>query len=336
MSAARPRRGSELERIALLRAVLDGAPPGFPAAPRVLVGIGDDAAVIAPGAEPLVWTVDCAVEGVHFRRDLMSFEDLGYRATMAAASDLAAMGAVPLALLAALVLPDDLGDDDLTAIARGQRAACDALGTAIVGGNLARGSELSITTTALGATPLPLRRDGARPGDLLALAGPVGLAAAGLRLLDRRGSRDDPALPQGGDAAERALQAFRRPLARIEAGLRARAAARAAIDVSDGLAADLAHLARASGVRAVLDPQALITPDLAALAALLGVAPLELALHGGEDYALIVAGPHVDALPGFTPIGRCAPAEEGVSEVALLAPDGHLTPVPARGFDHFR
>jgi thiamine-monophosphate kinase len=285
--------------------------------------------VIAPGAEPLVWTVDCAVEGVHFRRDLLGFEDLGYRATMAAASDLAAMGAAPVALLAALVLPDDVGDDDLASIARGQRAACDALGTAIVGGNLARGTELSITTTALGAAPAPLRRDGARPGDTIALAGPIGLAAAGLRLLDRRGSLE-------GGAAERAVQAFRRPLARIEAGLRARAAARAAIDVSDGLAADLAHVARASSVRAVLDPRALVTADLTAAAALLGVDPLELALHGGEDYALIVAGPQVDALPGFTAIGRCAQLEAGESEVALIDPGGGLTSVTAGGFDHFR
>lgn len=336
---ARPRRGSELERIALLRSALGGHEGSTNAESRptsshehVLLGIGDDAAVLAPGREPLVWTIDCAVEGVHFRRDLIGFEDLGYRATMAAASDLAAMGAAPLGLLAALVLPEDVGDDDLAAIARGQRAACDALGTAIVGGNLARGGELSITTTALGAAPAPLRRDGARAGDVLAMAGPVGLAAAGLRLLDR-GLHGSGGAGDAG-AALRAIQAFRRPLARIDAGLRARASASAAIDVSDGLAADLAHLARASGVRAVLDRDALLTPELIAVAALLGEDPVELALHGGEDYALVIAGRDAGALPGFVAIGRCEPRAEGESEVALRDAGG-VTPVKTAGFDHF-
>ncbi|WP_437734715.1 thiamine-phosphate kinase [Sorangium sp. So ce1335] len=325
---------SEWKRIDILRAVLGGA-----AGDHVLYGIGDDAAILAPAAtspggalsgaaEPLVWTVDSAVEGVHFRRDLLSFEDLGYRATMAAASDLAAMGARPVGLLAALVLPLDVSDDELGALARGQRAACDEIGTAVIGGNLSRGGEISVTTTALGAAARPLRRDGARPGDALALAGPVGLAAAGFALLDR-------GMSPAGAAAGRAIQAFRRPVARIDAGLRAAAVARAAIDISDGLAADLAHLARASGVRVLLDPEALVDADLREAAALLGADALGLALHGGEDYAIAVAGPDVGSLPGFVPIGRCAPREEGASEVALLGPEGRVTGVEARGYDHF-
>ncbi|XXT20567.1 thiamine-phosphate kinase [Sorangium sp. So ce429] len=322
---------SEWTRIEMLRAALGGA-----AGAHVLCGIGDDAAILAPAslpggaAEPLVWTIDSAVEGVHFRRDLLSFEDLGYRATMAAASDLAAMGARPVGLLAALVLPRDVSDDELGALARGQRAACDELGAAIIGGNLSRGGEISITTTALGAAAAPLRRDGARPGDALALAGPVGLAAAGFALLDR-------GMSPAGAAAERAVHAFRRPVARIDAGLRAAASGRgrAAIDVSDGLAADVAHLARASGVRVLLDPAALVSADLREAAALLGADALELALHGGEDYAVAVAGPDVGSLPGFVAIGRCAPREEGASAVALLGPEGQLTSVEARGYDHF-
>ncbi|WP_437689936.1 thiamine-phosphate kinase [Sorangium sp. So ce176] len=324
---------SEWKRIEMLRAVLGAA-----AGEHVLCGIGDDAAILAPAAppggalagaaEPLVWTVDSAVEGVHFRRDLMSFEDLGYRATMAAASDLAAMGARPVGLLAALVLPLDVSDDELGALARGQRAACDEIGTAIIGGNLSRGGEISITTTALGVAATPLRRDGARPGDALALAGPVGLAAAGFALLDR-------GMSPPGAAAERAIRAFRRPAARIDAGLRAASVARAAIDVSDGLAADLAHLARASGVRVLLDPAALVSADLRDAAALLDADALALALHGGEDYAIAVAGPDVGSLPGFVAIGRCAPREEGASDVALRGPEGQLTSVAARGYDHF-
>ncbi|WP_437897562.1 thiamine-phosphate kinase [Sorangium sp. So ce124] len=324
---------SEWKRIDMLRAVLGGA-----AGDHVLCAIGDDAAILAPAAprvgalpgppEPLVWTVDSAVEGVHFRRDLLGFDDLGYRATMAAASDLAAMGARPVGLLAALVLPPSVSDDELGALAKGQRAACDEIGTAIIGGNLSRGGEISITTTALGVAALPLRRDGARPGDALALAGPVGLAAAGFALLDR-------GVSPASAAAEHAIRAFRRPVARIDAGLRAAACARAAIDVSDGLVADVAHLARASGVRALLDPAALVSADLRDAAAQLGVDALDLALYGGEDYAIVVAGPDVGELAGFVAIGRCAAREEGASDVALLGPDGQLTSLVARGYDHF-
>lgn len=295
---------------------------------RVLVGIGDDAAVLAPNREPLVWTVDAAVEGVHFRRDLLSFEDLGFRATMAAASDLAAMGAEPVALLAALVLPGDVTDADLRALAEGQRAASAALGAPVVGGNLARGSELSITTTAIGAARQPLRRDGARPGDVLGLAGPVGLAAAGFRLLDKRG-------PIDGEAAARAVQAWRRPTARTADGLRARSAATSAIDISDGLARDLGHIAHASGVSAVLDPAALITPELIEAASLTGADPLELALHGGEDYALVITAPPGSLPEGFTPIGRCDASGEDAPGVALLDNSGLARRIDERGFDHF-
>lgn len=310
---------SELERIAILRRAL-GLPPGG----EVLVGIGDDAAVVAAPAAPLVWTVDAAVEGVHFRRDLLSLTDLGYRATMAAASDLAAMGAAPLGLLAALVLPPWVSDADLEALARGQREAASALGTAVIGGNLARGTELSITTTALGTAARPLTRAGARPGDGIWMAGPVGLAAAGLAALEHGGAVR---------GAEAAVAAWRRPLARLAEGIRAGARAHAAIDVSDGLARDAGHLARASGVRVVLHAASLVGDELRAIAATLGRDPLALALHGGEDYALVVALPAEEALDGFVRIGEALPPEG--SPVALRHEDGSVTPLDEVGFDHF-
>ncbi len=316
-------RGSELARIELLSAVLGGG-----ASADVLVGIGDDCAVLRPVTEPLVWTLDAAVEGVHFRRDLLSLEDLGWRATMAAASDLAAMGARPLGLLAGLCLPRWVSDDDLTALARGQRAAADAIGTSIAGGNLARAGELTVTTTAIGTAERPFPRGGARAGDAIFLAGPVGLAGAGFRLLDR-------GLLATSAAAIAAVAAFRRPIARIEAGLAARVYATAAIDVSDGLACDLAHLARASGVTAVLDPTTFVDPTLVEVAAELGVHPLDLALYGGEDYAVIVAAPPRAYLPGYVRIGGCEPANAELGEVALVDARGGLTPVAPRGFDHF-
>ncbi len=313
---------SEWDRIEALQAIFAGA-----ALPGVVVGIGDDAAVLSPGPDPLVWTVDAAVDGVHFRRELLTFVDLGYRATMAAASDLAAMGAAPRGVLAALVLPPDVGDDELADLAKGQRAAADALGTAILGGNLARGSELSITTTVLGAAPRPFLRAGALSGDGLWAAGPIGLAAAGLALLlQGRAPLSAPALV--------AAQCWRRPEAQIAAGLAARGWAHAAIDVSDGLAQDVRHLARAGGVDAILDADAILTPALRAIAAELGKDPLDLALHGGEDYALIVAAPDGAGVPGFTRIGSIARGASA-GAVRLRREDGTIVAIASHGFDHF-
>jgi thiamine-monophosphate kinase len=313
---------SEWDRVELLRATF-----AAPSLSGVVLGIGDDAAVLAPGPELLVWTVDAAVDGVHFRRDLVSFVDIGYRATMAAASDLAAMGASPRGLLAALVLPPEVSDQDLAELAAGQRAAADALGTAVLGGNLARGSELSITTTALGAAPRPLTRAGALPGDALWAAGPIGLAAAGLGLL-LAGRAPVSA------AARAAVLRWRRPEALIAAGIAARAWAHAAIDVSDGLAQDVQHLARAGVVDAVLDASAIVSPELTEAAAELGGDPLELALHGGEDYALVVAAPADAVLPGFTRIGWIADPS-GAGAVHLRREDGAIVAIAPRGFDHF-
>lgn len=318
--------GSEWDRIDLLRAVL-----GAGADPAVLVGIGDDAAVIAGGPEPLVWTIDAAVSGVHFRRDLLSLEDIGVRATMAAVSDLAAMGAAPIGVLAALVLPPGFQDHELASLAAGQKAAVTELGTAVIGGNLARGGELSITTTALGRTPRPLTRAGARPGDAIWMAGPVGLAGAGLLLLLGGAASDEERLSEAGRAA---VRAFRRPRALIDAGIRARSLSRCAIDVSDGLAQDVGHLARASGARAVLDAEAIVSPELARVAAELGRDALDLALRGGEDYALVVGLPPGEELAGFRQIGWFEPPSEA-SHVALRRGSGTVEPVVERGFDHF-
>ena len=314
---------SERARIDLLRARLGAAPA------HVRLGIGDDCAVLEAGDGALVWTVDAAVEGVHFARAWLDPMDIGWRATAAAISDLAAMGAEPLGVLAALVLPDDVDDTALAAIADGQRGAAEDAGTAVIGGNLARGRELSITTTALGRAIDPLPRDGARAGDAVWLAGDVGLAAAGLALLsgDHRGSSA---------AATAARRAFARPHPRIAEGIAARAHGRAAIDISDGLATDLAQLASASGVRVVLDATALVTGELDAVARELGRDALELALFGGEDYALVVVAPARARLEGFHLIGACEPRTPGESAVGLCARDGKVSDLPDRGWDHFR
>src|SRR5262249_20943510 len=142
--------------------------------------LGDDAALLTPPSEgSLVWTVDAHVENVHFRRDWLSWEDLGWRSFMAAARDVAAMGGRAWGALSALALTIDVEDDAVLAIARGQKDAADAIHAFVAGGNLARANEISVTTTVLGVATRPVERRGARPGDGLWLAGTVGLARAG-------------------------------------------------------------------------------------------------------------------------------------------------------------
>jgi len=288
------------------------------------VGIGDDAAVLK-SAGRWVWTVDTAVEHVHFERAWLSLAELGFRSFQAAASDVSAMGGAPFAALSSVIFPPGFAPAELSQLARGQRAAARALGCAVVGGNLARGVELSITTTVVGSVKRPLLRSGARVGDELWLCGELGLAAAGLRLLQagtRRGTSS---------AARRALQAFRRPRAQLAAGLELSRVAHAAIDISDGLAGDALHLAQASGVALSIDLTALaatLSPALHALAPRLGVPALELALYGGEDYALLAAGPKRARPPSARVIGAVGKGR-GVWLV-----EGERRRRAGRGFEH--
>ena len=336
---------SELERIARLRTRFARS------LECVSVGIGDDAAVLAlsficrprsggagdvasgarAGAGKMVWTVDAQVEGTHFRTDWVSWEDIGWRSYMAAASDLAAMGAEPVAALSSLVLAPSVDDEALDALTRGQAAAADEIGAPIVGGNLARGTQTSITTTLIGRAESPVLRSGARAGDGLWLAGSVGLAGAGLALV--REHLEDPRMQDDDTAA--CLRAWRRPIARIAEGRALCGVAHAAIDISDGLARDGWQLAEASGVRLVLDVAAVIATGgeaLVAGSAVAGCEALQLALHGGEDYALLAAS--ADDLEGFVCVGTVEAHTEGPR--VLLTTARGTVPVEPRGFDHFR
>lgn len=290
------------------------------------VGIGDDAAVLRQVAEPLVWTVDACVEGTHFERSWLGLEDIGYRSFQAAASDLAAMGARPLAALSALELPKGFSKRELAALVAGQAQAARESGAPVIGGNVARAPRLALTTTLLGTASAPLGRDGARPGDELWLLGVVGLAALGLELLRRR----PRATHRGAEGA--CVEAWRRPRALVAEGARLVGRAHAAIDVSDGLAGDVSHLARASGVRVVLVAEALeaaLPAELVAVARSLRRSPLEAALHGGEDYALVATGPSKRRPRRARVIGR---VERGRGAVLEL-PSGRTTAL-GPGFDH--
>lgn len=304
---------NEGERIAMLARVLGAQASG------VVLGIGDDAAVLDASGR-LVWTIDEQVEGVHFRRAWLSWRDVGWRATMAAASDVAAMGGTPWCALCALVLPDDVDDAALEQIASGQAEAGKALGAPIVGGNLSRGDRLSLSTTFLGRAPRAIGRGGAHAGEGLYVAGPLGLAAAGLVTLERGvvDARLDPA-----------LAAWRTPVVQLEAARRMTLLATAAVDVSDGLARDAGHLAESSGLEVVLEHAALgDNPLLANAAAVLDLDPRELALYGGEDYALLASSPA--PLPGFRRVGEL---REGRGVVLRTA--GAERAIEPRGFDHF-
>jgi thiamine-monophosphate kinase len=323
---------NEAGRIAMLARLFSSG------ADAVEVGIGDDAAVLeTPGDGRLVWTIDEQVEGTHFRRDLLSWHDVGWRSFMAAASDLAAMGARPWCALAALVLPADVDDAALEALVRGQRAAAEAVGAPVIGGNLARGPVLSIATTLLGKCERPVLRSGARPGDGLWLAGRVGLAAAGFQALSGGkgegigdGSGEGIGDGKGAFAALRdAVAAWRTPHALVAEGRAMASVARAAIDVSDGLARDVGHVAEASGVGIVIEARALLDdPLLVAAAAALGADAVDLALRGGEDYALVAASP--TAIDGFRRLGEVT-AGRGL---VLRTTRGDEAIAPG-GFDHF-
>jgi thiamine-monophosphate kinase len=306
----------------------------------VVLGIGDDAAVLdvaelVSQRGQMVWTIDEQVEGTHFVREHVSWEDVGWRSFVAAASDLAAMGATPWCALTALVLASDLDDEDIDSIARGQQEAALEVGCSIVGGNMSRGTSVSVATTLLGTAPRPVTRSGAEPGDDLWIAGEVGLAAAGLVSLERAVLDE---------RVERAAFAWLRPRACIAEGLAmAAAGAHAAIDVSDGLAQDTGHVAAASGVAAIFEAELLLAraraSGLVLACDLMGLDPMTLMLQGGEDYALVVASPV--PIPGFWRAGTFAarpPGDDMEPRDVLLRDAGGRERVlaEAHGFDHFK
>jgi len=306
----------EFERIEHLRRLFGPAPEG------VSVGIGDDAAEIdVPVGEKIVWTIDACIENVHFRQDIASWEDVGFRSMMAAASDLAAMAATPIGALCSVSVPRNLPDDALYALANGQKLAAQQLGSSVIGGNLSTSQIVTVSTTWLGRTTLAPRRHGARPGDQLALCGPVGFAALGLRMLLKK-----PSWTAADEIETIALHAWRRPRARIEEGLRCMHAS-SLIDISDGLAQDALHLAMASGVQIDIDSSTVVSPALITLAKKLGFDAHELALSGGEDYALLATFPQGTIPVGFTVIGTCRQGH-GVWVDGI--------PLPPKGHDHFR
>jgi thiamine-monophosphate kinase len=315
---------SEDQLIVAIRRVLSGA------GPEVVVGPGDDAAVLAAGSGEIVLTADAMIEGVHFDRAITSARDLGYKAVMASLSDVAAMGASPRAALVTLALTPELDAAWVMELYGGMRQACDEHALWLVGGDLARSEQIAISVTVSGevAPGRAVTRAGARAGDVLAVTGALGGSASGLRVARSGRVR--------GDTDRALLHAHLRPTARVgEGAVLARLGATAMMDVSDGLAMDLTRLASASGVSAVIR-----LPDIPVAEG----ATRDDALGGGEDYELLVALPGEEAFAAaavelretygtsLTAIGSIGPGE-GVDAVGE---DGVERPLEPTGWDHFR
>lgn len=306
---------------------------GAPAASGVEIGPGDDAAALRLSrGEAVVLSTDISVEGVHFRREWLTWESIGYRAAAAALSDLAAMAARPVGALLSLAIPPEVDERTLDELARGIGGCLRETGTALLGGDVSRSpGPVVLDFAVVGAAANPVTRAGARPGDELWVSGRLGGSAAAAAAW-KHGLEPDPS----------AKRAFERPQPRLEEAqsLCEAAAVHALIDLSDGLAADAAQMAAASGVRLVIETGRVpLHQGLEGWA--LPEAALALAVGGGEDYELLAAvapgslDPAVLARGavdvGWTRIGTVA-AGSGVEWVGM---DGSPVEAPAGGFDHF-
>ena len=295
---------------------------GLGASGPVVLGVGDDCAVLRLAGDLAVST-DTMVEGVHFRTDWSSANDIGHKAVASCVADAEAMGAVPIGLVISLAAPATTPVEWVDGFAAGVREECEAAGVQLVGGDSTSAAQIVITGTVLadlGGLP-PVRRSGARAGQVLAMAGRLGWAAAGVAVLGR-GFRSPRAV----------VLAHRVPEVPYGQGrVAAEAGATALIDVSDGLLADLGHIARASGVTLDVDTSTfeIAEPQKAVAAAIGGGDPLVLQLTGGDDHAL-VASFDVGAVPdGWRVIGS---VRTGEPEVLV---DGAPWTGETAGWQHF-
>lgn len=287
-------------------ALIESIVQGLPTSDAVILGPGDDCAVIRPDGDVAVST-DTMVEGVHFRRDWSSANDVGRKAVASSVADLEAMGAVPITIVMSLAVPSDLDPAWVHEFSAGVRQECARASLVLSGGDLTRSRDITITSTVLGdLRGLPaVTRAGARPGDVLAIAGRLGWAAAGLKVLGR-GFRSPRAV----------VVAHRYPEPPYGQGRAAAlAGATAMIDVSDGLLADLEHIARSSGVAINVDSDRLdvAEPQAVVAAAVGGGDPLAFILSGGDDHALAATFAPDDVPEGWTVIGSVAQGEPAVT-----------------------
>jgi thiamine-monophosphate kinase len=323
-----------LGELGLIQAIRRRA--GHPGGPW-RAGIGDDAAVLRPRANhEIAVTTDSLIEDVHFRFATTDARSLGHKTLAVNLSDLGAMGARPLGFVMSLALPRSASPERLGGFLQGLLAEARSSDCPLVGGDTVESPAWAVTVTAFGEVQRgrALLRSGARPGDRLVVSGELGAAALGLEILER----GDRTLPGAAPFIRRHIRP--RPPYRLGKELVARRLARGAIDISDGLARDLAHLLQESSMGAEVNLDALpVARAFAATCARLGLDPSELALHGGEDYELLFA-----LRPTAPPLGALQSrlgarlTEIGVvrrGRKARFLRRGQAVAVPSRGFAHF-
>jgi thiamine-monophosphate kinase len=328
----------EFALIARLQRFLQG-----PMAPHVVRGMGDDCAVVraSPGME-LLLTTDTQEEGVHFRREWSTPQDIGWRCLAVNVSDIAAMGGAPLGALVALCLPATLDLVFVDAFYEGMQALARQYRCPIIGGNITQAAaRLSVTIAVLGEVPRgqSVYRSGAQVGDEIWVTGELGGAKAGLEAL--RQPRKVANLD-----TEQVLARYRRPTPRVQEAqyLREYGKIRSLVDLSDGLSSDLSHICEASGVGAQLQATSIpMHAQTRCVAQALQADALAYALHGGEDFELCLTAPpgHLSPLQAaFVQRFHCPLVRVGTilvgSGVTLCLADGTQSPLHAQGYDHFR
>lgn len=306
---------------------------------QLILGIGDDAAAWYGDSSIQLAHVDSLFQGIHFRFDLTSWHDLGWKSLAVTVSDIAAMGGIPTYALVSLTLLDDNEVDNVTTMYRGMIELARRYGVAIIGGDTSRAPVVSITVTVLGTTidrdkTNILTRNSARPGDKIAVTGYLGSAAAGFRMLNEKLKFDD-------ESTNYLRDAFCRPLPRVSEGLiLVRNGVKAAMDVSDGLISDLNHICKASRVSARINADKL--PIHPIVKSKFKEEATDLALSGGEDYELLfmaptdIMGKVENALScPVTIIGEVM-AEDYLGKAHIV--DSHGKPYHLRkpGWEHFR
>jgi len=327
---------AEFDLIGKLRSAI--GPPGH----GTLVGPGDDTAVYEPSGQLELLTCDVFVEGIHFRRDFATFEEIGAKCMVANISDVAAMGGFPSRAVLSVCVPPDMTDGDVESVYAGVLDVCAQYGVEVVGGDTVgspAGLVVSIALTGAAARNHVVTRAGAVVGDAVVVTGSLGGSEAGLRALTE-------ALPDEGGV----LEAKRRHLLPAPRVAEAQAlfevaTPHAMIDVSDGLSSDVWHIAEESGVGVVLEAESIPVAACAIeVAERLGVDPLELALASGEEFELLVALPegevaraaeHVKAVTGtaLTRIGEVRESEEGCT---LVRAGGSELPLARAGYEHLK
>ncbi|MFM8523401.1 MAG: thiamine-phosphate kinase [Actinomycetota bacterium] len=288
----------EREVLERIRAIFDATPMSARAAEKVIVGNGDDGAVLQL-SEQTVLSTDMAVEGVHFHTSWSSPEEIGRKITVANLADICAMGGWPEFLLVTVAFPSDYLHL-LEKLAEGIALEAEKVGARVIGGDLSQGKELVISMTAIGRTTRPIPRSGARIGDGVVLSHLPGKSAAGLSLLSERREIDN-------EMKEHCVKSHCAPTVDYQKYKDAFAFLNSATDISDGLIVDASHIASASGVAFEIDSSTLIAhPDFQLLlqACENEEEALERVLTGGEDHVLLGTTSSPTELPGFIHIGR--------------------------------